>query len=123
MQSPTIFGNRLNKLLGAWDDLAKDKSFAGMTLTEFQGKVQPSLDSRQEIKDLEEQIADATNRRDDADRQTLPLMQLVVNAIKGDPTLGDDSSLYEAAGYVRRSERKSGLSRKAKTAEAPMKPA
>jgi hypothetical protein len=29
-----------------------------------------------------------------------------------DPTLGADSALYEAMGYTRRSERKSGLTRK-----------
>jgi hypothetical protein len=36
--------------------------------------------------------------------------------VTGDPAFGPDSSLYEAMGYVRKSERKSGLTRKGKTA-------
>lgn len=50
------------------------------------------------------------------DRQTdfddlSELIQYIKNAIAGDPTLGPDSSFYEAAGYVRKSDRKSGLKR------------
>jgi hypothetical protein len=41
-------------------------------------------------------------------------VQLVVNGVVGDPTFGPDSALYEAMGYVRKSERKSGLTRKGK---------
>ena len=32
--------------------------------------------------------------------------------MKGDPEYGDDSDLYDAMGYTRKSERQSGLSRK-----------
>jgi len=39
-------------------------------------------------------------------------MQGVVAGVKADPTEGPDSSLLEAFGYTRKSERKSGLSRK-----------
>ncbi len=39
-------------------------------------------------------------------------MPKVVNGVKGDPAFGEDCDLYEAMGYVRKSERKSGLSRK-----------
>ena len=42
-------------------------------------------------------------------------MNLMVNGVKGDPDFGEDSDLYEAMGYVRKSERKSGLTRKKKT--------
>jgi hypothetical protein len=40
---------------------------------------------------------------------------LVTNGVIGDPTEGPDSALYEAFGYVRKSEKKSGLTRKEKT--------
>ena len=39
----------------------------------------------------------------------------MVNAVKGDPDEGEDGELYEAMGYVRKSERRSGLSRGKKT--------
>ena len=35
----------------------------------------------------------------------------MVNAVKGDPAEGDNGELYEAMGYVRKSERHSGLHR------------
>jgi len=40
----------------------------------------------------------------------------VVNGVLADPTEGPDSSLYEAMGYTRKSERKSGLTRGKKSA-------
>ncbi len=39
-------------------------------------------------------------------------VQRVVKGVVGDPAFGEDCDLYEAMGYVRKSERKSGLSRK-----------
>jgi hypothetical protein len=42
----------------------------------------------------------------------------VVNGVKGDPAFGEDSDLYETMGYVRKSERKSGLTRKKSTPPA-----
>ncbi len=121
MQSANITKDRLDKLSTAWQDLAPDKSFAGMTLAEFATKVKPSLDARKDIKDAETKMTDATTRRQTSDTETLRLMQLVVSSIKGDPTFGEDSALYEASGYVRKSERKSGLSRKAKAATPQVK--
>jgi len=51
------------------------------------------------------------DQRDIADVETNRLIQLVVKGVVGDPTFGEDSALYEAMGYVRKSERKSGLKR------------
>jgi hypothetical protein len=50
--------------------------------------------------------------RDEADESTLGKMQLVVNGVLADPTEGPDSALYAAFGYTRKSERKTGLTRK-----------
>lgn len=123
MQNPKLTTEKLSRLEQAWQDLAAEKSFGGMTLTEFKAKAQPSLDAREAVQVAVTQMVDATTRRQAADVETLQLVQLVVNSIKGDPELGDDSALYEAAGYVRRSERRSGLSRKAKTAQVQQKAA
>jgi hypothetical protein len=91
-----------------------------MNLADFKAKVQPSFDARAAVNAAEVQLVDALARRQTSDTETQRLMLLVVNAIKGDPTLGDDSALYEAAGYVRRSERKSGLRRASKSAARPL---
>jgi hypothetical protein len=50
----------------------------------------------------------AINARDAADADSLAKIQLVVKGVAGDPAYGEDSALYEALGYVR----KSGLTRK-----------
>lgn len=94
-----------------------------MTLAQFKTKVQPSFDARAQITTLQEQVTSAQDKRDDADKTTVSAMQLVVNAVKGDPNYGDDSDLYDAMGYVRKSARASGLSRKANSTPAAAKKA
>lgn len=124
MNAPKLTAEKLSKLVQAWQDLAPDKLFGGMSLADFKAKVQPSFDSRAAVNTAEVQLVDAITRRQDSDVESQRLMQLVVNSIKGDPDVGDDSALYEAAGYVRKSERKSGLSRNStRTAQPPVKSA
>jgi hypothetical protein len=86
-----------------------------MTLAQFEAKVKPSFDARLQLDQIENQLAQAINSRDDADRLSLEAIQLMINGVIGDPTEGPDSALYEAMGYTRRSERKTGLTRKKKT--------
>ena len=102
----------------AWEELASSKTFGGMTLAQYKAKVKPSLDTRATISGLEKQMTAAIGARDDADKETVKANQLVVNGVKGDVDFGEDSDLYEAMGYVRKSERKSGLTRKKTAAPA-----
>ena len=99
-------------IINAWKTIAPNATFAGMTLAQYQAKVQPSVDARTTLADLKEQIIATEVARDKADKVTNPTNQLVVNAVKGDPNYGDDSDLYAGMGYVRKSARASGLSRK-----------
>lgn len=64
---------------------------------------------------LQNQLTAALNARDDADKETINATSLVVNSVKGESEESEDGELYEAMGYVRKSERKSGLSRKTQT--------
>ena len=105
-------------VISAWETLRAEKSFAGMTLTQFKNKVKPSFDARASIDSLQNQLTAAINARDDADQETTKTVSLVVNSVKGDPDEGEDGELYEAMGYIRKSERRSGLSRKAKAPPA-----
>lgn len=106
---------KIQRMLNAWETLAPDKSFGGMTLAQFRAATQPSMDARQRIDDLEDQLKQALADRDRADEDLLARAQLVVNGVIGDPTVGPDSALYEAIGYTRKSERKTGLTRKRNT--------
>lgn len=122
MQSPKLISEKLHKLTAAWEDLAANMTFAGMTLPEFQMKAKPSLDARDAVQTAEMQMVAGLTQRQRADVESLRQAQLVVNSIKGDPAFGEDSALYQAAGYIRRSERQSGLTRKGKTAQPPATP-
>jgi hypothetical protein len=61
---------------------------------------------------LENQVQSKQVERDHADAESLRLLQLVINGIIADPTEGPDSDLYAASGYVRKSQRQTGLTRK-----------
>jgi hypothetical protein len=110
---------KIQRILNAWETLAPGKTFGGMTLAQFQAAVQPSQAAREQIEDLEDQRTQAITNRDRADADSLAKAQLVVNGVLADPTEGPDSALYEAFGYTRKSERKSGLTRKRNTPPTP----
>jgi hypothetical protein len=110
---------KMQRILNAWETLAPDKTFGGMTLAQFRAATQPSQTARDRIDDLEDQLTQAQADRDHADAESLAKAQLVVNGVIGDPTEGPDSALYAAMGYTRKSERKSGLSRKRKPPTTP----
>jgi len=114
--NPKVPLARLTRTKSAWTALRPNKSFAGMTLDQFNTKTGPSLAARDLIDRLENELIAAQNQRDEADQVTIDTLKLVVNAVKGDVDEGEDGELYEAMGYVRTSERKSGLGRKSKAA-------
>jgi hypothetical protein len=98
-------------MINAWETLAPTKSFGGMTLAQFKALADPAFTARQHIADLESQMTQAINDRDAADAAALGQAQLVVAGVLADPTEGKNSSVYEAMGYVRQGERRSGLTR------------
>ena len=112
MAGPKEIEDRIRRMISGWESLAPTKSFFGMTLDQFKTAVAPSLAARELIKDLENRLAQAINQRDAADEVSLEKIQGVVAGVNADPTEGPNSSLLEAFGYTRKSERKSGLGRK-----------
>ncbi len=105
-----------NAILKAWGALAPAATFGGMTLAQYTAKVQPSLDARGQISTRETEIKSWADKRDDADVNTVTANAAAIKGIVGDVNYGDNSDLYEACGYIRKSEKKSGLTRKGKTA-------
>jgi len=111
-----------NAILKAWKAFAPIAQFGSLTLPQYTALVQPSLDARQAIDDhnlLGKSLAD---KRDDVDVTTDATNAAIIKGIVGDVTYGDNSDLYEACGYIRKSEKKSGLTRKHST-PAPTAPA
>lgn len=120
--NPKEAGDKIALVLKAWKDLRPAKSFAGMTLAQFTAKVQPSLDARALLDTVNNQLTAAMDERDTADVDSLKQIALVVNAVKGDPDEGEDGELYDAMGYVRKSDRASGKTNKSKPAAKPATP-
>lgn len=102
------------KIQTGWRDIRPDKSFAGMTYPEFSKRIEPIITARTEVATCENALKAAISKRESADKTALAVALRVVSAVKADETEGEDGELYESMGYVRKSERKSGLSRKKK---------
>jgi hypothetical protein len=111
--------DKVSQVISAWATLAPTKTFGGYTLEQFKAKSQPSFALRDELSALDNHSLDRLARRDDADVETNDAALLVVNGIKGDPEHGEDGPLYAAMGYVRKSDRRSGLARKASDTTTP----
>lgn len=110
--NPRDVAEKTQKIITAWETLRPDSTFGGMTLNQFKAAVKPSLDRRDELASLESQRTIKIDERNDADKVTLSRIELVVNGVKADPDEGSDSEFLDALGYVRKSERKSGLTKK-----------
>jgi hypothetical protein len=112
MANPKKTEEKIDRMLNAWRTLAPDKTFGGMTLTQFEATAAPPRASRQKIDALETQLADAYAERERVDEGFESKSKLVVAGVLADPTEGPDSALYEAFGYTRTSDRKTGLTRR-----------
>ncbi len=110
--NPKRTAERLQKLIHAWETLRPTKSFAGLTLAEFKAKVQLSLDERSSLTTIKTQAAESRKKRRQSDLVSLAAGLLVVNGVKADSAEGEDGPLYAAMGYVPKSARRSGLTRK-----------
>lgn len=110
--NPKTNEEKMNKMLNAWRTLAPEKTFGGMTLAEFEALVNDALEARTTVAALDDTRTQAIAVRDNCDTVFLQKAQLVVNGVLADPSEGDDSALYEAMGYIRKTNRKSGLTRK-----------
>lgn len=112
IKSPKNVEEKMHRMLNAWKTLAPDKTFGGMTLAQFEKAVEHSMETRTAVAAVEDQRMQAIAARETADENFLTKAQLVVAGVLADPTEGADSALYEAMGYVRKSDRRSGLTRK-----------
>jgi hypothetical protein len=117
--SPKDNQSKIETVRNAWKTLAPDKSFGGMTYVQFEAVTAPSFTTRQQLEDLDDQRTQLLTARADADEVSLTKVSLVINGVRADPNFGDDSGLIEAMGLTRKSERKSGLTRKAGSSKPP----
>jgi hypothetical protein len=105
--------SKSNTALVAWANLAKDDTFAGMTLTQFSQMVGDTEEQLNQIAALSVSYTGAAKQSDDLHQKLNDAIQALVSGVRADVTkYGPDSPLYKAMGYVPKSERASGLTRK-----------
>lgn len=103
---------RSNKINGAWKDAAAAAKFGGISQTDFQKAIGEGAAIDAAIADLEAQLKLKQDERDIKYGEIDQKSVMVRNGVVADPAYGDDSPLYGAMGFVRKSERRSGLTRK-----------
>jgi hypothetical protein len=104
--------NRIAEITQAWESHAPSESFSGLTLEQFKEGIKPSLDVRAAITECATRSLGLKAQRAVDDAASLALIQRMINGVKGDPKHGEDGRLYAAMGFVRKSERSSGLTRR-----------
>lgn len=85
-----------------------------MTLQQFKDAIKPSLVARTELIENTARIAGLKAKRSVADAEARTLADRVVAGTRADLGYGPDSPLWAAMGFVRTSDRSSGLTRKGK---------
>jgi hypothetical protein len=104
--SPAGKLQQIQKFTRAWERMAPNSVFYGMTLEQFKTLVRPSEEKRKELLDIEFQTRRITAERDAADGISMQALHNVANGVRGDPAFGPDSALYAALGYVRESAKR-----------------
>jgi hypothetical protein len=112
MINSTEITSRRERIRTAWSELAPAETFAGLALNEFVADTADSVTLREEIDATRAKLAGLYQQRDQADAENRNTMQLVVNSVRGNPVFGEDCALYRAMGFIPKSERETGLTRK-----------
>lgn len=107
---------RAVKMDDAWEQGAPKAVFMGVSQADFRAE-RDAIAAKEAARDnllaqlkiADDEISDAYDKLDDT-------MVKVRNGVAGDKDFGTDSPLYGAMGFVRDSERKTGLTRKKKIA-------
>lgn len=101
-----------NVMNDAWFEGAPGGTFMGITQGTFQSDIEAAAAADAAIADLEAELRMKRDVRDDNYKALDQKRSKVGQGVAGDPAYGDDSPLYGAMGFVRKSEKKSGLTRK-----------
>jgi hypothetical protein len=96
----------------AWAEGAPTVTFKGITQAAFQSDIQAAAAADQEIAALEAQLKMKKATRDERYRALSDSSVKVRDGVEGQEDYGLEHVIYEAMGFVRPSDRKSGLTRK-----------
>jgi hypothetical protein len=103
---------RVTQMNDAWSQGASTTVFGGIGQTQFDTKIKAAAATDQEVDDMEAALTLKKRFRDGLYDELNDDSVKILAGVKGDPAFGDDHPLLEAMGFVRDSERKTGLTRK-----------
>jgi len=110
---------RADKMDDAWKNGAKDAVFMGHTQTDLNNAI-TSIRTKEQQRDELRAQADLLDDAIEIEYVGLDEMMVeVADGVRGNEDYGNDSPLYGAMGFIRKSERKSGLTRGNKTDDNP----
>jgi hypothetical protein len=113
---------RADKIVGAWKKSAANKTFGELTATQYEAIRQAASTADAAVTTAEAVLTEARNDYAASLNALNEASTRVVNGVRGDVSVGgENGSLYEAMGYVRKAERKTGLTRKSTKAKAEPK--
>lgn len=115
--SPKEVLEKMERMRNGWRTLAPTKKFGGMSLEEFEALIEECMAPRQRLLELADEERQQAALRDSRDDNFLEKAEFVVAGVLADPTEGSNSALYESFGYIRKEDRKSGLTRKKSSSE------
>jgi hypothetical protein len=103
---------RVTQMNDAWTQGAATAVFGGIAQTQFDTKIKAAAATDQEVDEMEAALVLKKQFRDGLYEALNDDSVKILAGLKGDPAFGDDHPLVDAMGFVRDSQRKSGLTRK-----------
>ena len=102
-----------------WKEQAPSAVFAGKTLADLETAIAAHTGANLEVDKASKALSAALKTRGDENTALNELLQVIVRGVAGHADYGDNSPLYRAMGFIPRSERASGLTRKGTKANPP----
>ena len=107
-----VVESRITTATLAWEGVCPEESFSGQTLEQFRLVTKPSLDARARLAAIELEWQKGMEAREAADQESIVHLRRLVNAVKAHPKYGENSALYASLGYLKASQRSTGLTRR-----------
>ena len=103
---------RVTQMNDGWSQGAENTAFSGITQTQFDTRIKAAAAFDREVEEMEAALVLKKQFRDGLYEALNDDSVRIIAAVKIHPDYGDDHPLVDAMGFVRDSERKSGLTRK-----------
>ena len=107
-------GRKAENFRMAWKNQSPESVFSGKSLEDLEGAIAALDQANEKVEALYSDLSAAQKTRDDEEKVLNGLLIQVIYGVRSDPAHGDDSALYRSMGFIPKSERKSGLTRRSK---------